>query len=131
MKQLVFSRTKKDFRVDTFRCGGNGGQNVQKRDTGVRVVDIQTGLVGESRVHRTQAQNKKEAFRKLCDKLVQYYCKKENKSRLSAPDKVIRTYHEPDDRITDHVTGNKFSYRQTVGKGDISEIIENRILKGK
>ena len=55
--------------------------------------------------------------------------KKENKERYSAPQGTTRTYHEPDDRITDHVTGDKFSYRQTVGKGDITEIIEARSRK--
>ena len=133
MKQLLFSFTRKDFRVDTFRCGGHGGQNVQKRDTGVRITHIESGLSSECRRHRTQEQNKKEAFYKLADKLVEYYCPEHKEIRFAAGHEVIRTYNEPDDRVNDSRTGKRYSYRQTIGKGDISEIIEDTIseLVGK
>ena len=64
-KQLLFSVTKKDLRVDTFRSGGKGGQNQNKRDTGVRITHIESGAVGESREERSQEQNKKNAFRRM------------------------------------------------------------------
>lgn len=66
-KQLLFSITKKDFRIDTFRSGGKGGQNQNKRDTGVRITHIESGAVGESREERSQAQNKKKAFERLVE----------------------------------------------------------------
>lgn len=66
-KDLLFSVTKKDLRIDTFRCGGKGGQNVNKRDTGVRIVHIESGAIGESREQRTQEQNKKVAFRRMAE----------------------------------------------------------------
>ena len=37
-KKLLFSVTKKDFDIQTFRSGGKGGQHQNKRDTGVRCV---------------------------------------------------------------------------------------------
>lgn len=40
-------RKKSDFRVDTFRAGGPGGQAQNKRETGVRLTDIRTGLWAE------------------------------------------------------------------------------------
>jgi|SRR5271166_470723 len=64
-KKLLFSVTKKDLRIDTFRCGGPGGQNQNKRDTGVRITHEPSGAVGESREERTQERNKALAFRKL------------------------------------------------------------------
>lgn len=64
-KELLFSITKRDFRIDTFRSGGAGGQNQNKRDTGVRVVHLDSGAVGESREEKQQGQNKKIAFRRL------------------------------------------------------------------
>lgn len=57
----------KDCRVDTFRSGGKGGQNQNKRDTGVRIVHEPSGAVGESREERSQLQNKKAAFRRMVD----------------------------------------------------------------
>ena len=66
-KPLLFSLTKKDFIVETFRSGGAGGQNQNKRDTGVRIRHPDSGAVASSRNHRTQLQNRKEAFRRLID----------------------------------------------------------------
>jgi hypothetical protein len=56
-----------DCRVDTFRSGGKGGQNQNKRETGVRVVHEPSGAVGESREERSQLQNKKAAFRRMVE----------------------------------------------------------------
>jgi len=64
-KELLFSVTKKDFRIDTFRSGGKGGQNQNKVESGVRITHIESGAVGESRNFRDQPQNKKEALRRL------------------------------------------------------------------
>jgi len=66
-KEPLLTITKKDFRIDTFRAGGKGGQNQNKRDTGVRITHKATGISAESRSERSQAQNKKIAFRRLCD----------------------------------------------------------------
>ena len=65
MRELAFSITLSDCRVDTFRSGGKGGQNQNKRDTGVRITHIASGAVGESREERSQLQNKRNAFSKM------------------------------------------------------------------
>lgn len=66
-RELLFSVTKKDLEIQTFRSGGKGGQNQNKRDTGVRIIHRSSGAVGESREHRTQWQNKKAAFLRLAE----------------------------------------------------------------
>lgn len=48
-----------------FWC--NGGQNQNKRHTGVRIVHKESGAVGESREERSQLQNKKTALRRLSE----------------------------------------------------------------
>ena len=59
--------TIKDCRIETFRSGGKGGQNQNKRDTGVRVVHEASGAKGEAREERSQLLNKRTAFLKMAD----------------------------------------------------------------
>lgn len=63
----LLSVTLKDCRVDTFSAGGKGGQNQNRRSTGVRVVHPPSGAVGEARDQRSQIQNKRAAFRRMAE----------------------------------------------------------------
>lgn len=65
MKEKILSVTLKDCRVDTFRCGGKGGQKQNKTSSGARITHPPSGAVGESREERSQLQNKKKAFLKM------------------------------------------------------------------
>lgn len=63
----ILSVTLDDCIVQTFRAGGKGGQNQNKRDTGVRVIHEPSGARGEARDERSQLQNKKLAFRRMAE----------------------------------------------------------------
>jgi hypothetical protein len=67
-RELLFKVTKNDFVIETFRCGGKGGQNVNKVETGVRIRHPASGAVAEGREHRTQLANRKSAFSKLIER---------------------------------------------------------------
>lgn len=54
-----------DYRIEKFHCGGKGGQNVNKVESGVRVIHIPTGLVVVSTEERSQYRNKQKAIKKL------------------------------------------------------------------
>lgn len=66
-RKPLLTTTIADCTVQTFRAGGPGGQNQNKRDTGVRVIHPPSGARGESREERTQAKNKQIAFRKMAE----------------------------------------------------------------
>ena len=66
-KKLLFSITKKDFRIETFRAGGKGGQKQNKTDSAVRIIHMASGAVAESRSERSQLINKKIAFHRLTE----------------------------------------------------------------
>ena len=66
-REWLYSLTKKDFKMQTFRSGGPGGQNQNKRNSGVRIIHPASGAVGESREHKSQFQNKKAAFKRLTE----------------------------------------------------------------
>lgn len=54
-----------DCEVQTFRAGGKGGQNQNKRETGVRIIHSPSGAIGESREERSQLQNKRAAWLRM------------------------------------------------------------------
>ncbi len=64
-KQKLFSLTKKDFIIQSFKAGGKGGQHQNKTDSAVRIIHTASKAVGISRNHKSQFQNKKEAFIRL------------------------------------------------------------------
>ena len=58
-----------EYRIEKFRCGGKGGQNVNKVETGVRIIHIPTGTVTQSTEERSQFQNKQRAMERMQEKL--------------------------------------------------------------
>ena len=121
------------IKIDYYRASGPGGQNVNKRDTAVRVTHIPTGLVVTSQAERSQLQNKENALAILSAKLLEEKEQKEV-SKLSGERKAqigwamraekIRTYNFPQDRITDHRIKKKWHNIEDMMNGKLDKMLK-------
>lgn len=66
-RRLLFSVTRKDFEIQTFCTGGNGGQHRNAKRNGVRIIHHASGARAEHRDGRDQDKNRREALRKLAE----------------------------------------------------------------
>ncbi len=124
---------EKDLQVSFSRSSGPGGQNVNKRETAVRVVHIPTGLMAHVESERSQSQNKERALELLRSKLYKYQKSEQKKEKemmqTAKPMEAewghqIRSYvFHPYKMVKDHRTGVETSRVEEVLNGKLDEFI--------
>ena len=123
----------KDIRIDVFRSGGAGGQNVNKLSTAIRITHMPTGIVVQCQDERSQHQNKAKAFKFLAARLYELEESKRKdeitqmrKIQVGSGDRSekIRTYNFPQNRITDHRIGLSVFNISEVMDGALDELID-------
>jgi len=122
-----------DLQIDTYKSSGPGGQNVNKRETAIRITHLPTGIVVASQNERNQAQNKENALSLLRAKILEMQ-KQEQAEKIDSKRKdqvgqgkrseKIRTYNYPQSRITDHRIKKTWHNLDQVMSGELEEIID-------
>lgn len=122
-----------DIRTDVYRSSGAGGQNVQKNSTAVRITHLPTGIVVACQDERSQLQNRLRAMSILRARLYEIEAERRRtelddtrRSQIGTGERSekIRTYNFPQNRVTDHRTGQSIYNLPVVMDGGIDAFIE-------
>ena len=122
-----------DLRIDIFHASGHGGQNVNKVATAVRIVHVPTNTVAICQDERSQFKNRQKAMAILRARLYEAEQQKQEReitqmrrSQVGTGERAekIRTYNFPQDRITDHRTGDSVHGIERVLDGYLDEIVD-------
>ena len=122
-----------DLRIDVFRAGGPGGQCVNTTDSAVRITHLPTNTVVQSQEQRSQIQNREVCMQMLRARLYEMELEKqqaelgaERQSQIGHGNRSekIRTYNQPQDRVTDHRIGFNSTYNGVLLGDQLGTVIE-------
>jgi peptide chain release factor 2 len=127
-----------DLRIDTYRSGGKGGQNVNKVETAVRITHLPTNTVAACQSERSQGNNKANAMKLLKSKLYQQEREKQielldevekSKMRIEWGSQIRSYVFHPYNLVKDHRTDEETSDTQGVMDGNIDRFIKAYLMK--
>ena len=132
-KKTQIKIDSKDLKIDIYKSSGPGGQNVNKRETAIRVTHLPTGIVVTSQTERNQLENKENALSILEARLLEKKQREEEEkikgtrnAQIHAAQRAekIRTYNFPQDRITDHRIKKSWHHIEKIMDGELDKMVK-------
>ena len=125
-----------ELRIDVYRAGSAGGQNVNKVESAIRITHLPTGIVVQCQDEKSQHKNRAKGMRVLRARLMDRYRQEQEKeisqarrTQVGTGDRSekIRTYNFPQSRVTDHRIGMSRHNLEGVLDGELDELVEGAI----
>lgn len=110
--------------VEWFSGTGAGGQHRNKHQNCCKLTHVETGITANGTRNKSRVANKRDAMTVLKSR-VYAHLHKDTERGLAGTERV-RTYHGPDNRVVDHASGERFSYKDVVEDGNIGPCIDAR-----
>ena len=124
---------QEDLRIDTYCASGPGGQCVNTTYSAVRITHLPTNTVVQSQDQRSQIQNREVCMQMLRARLYEMELEKqqaelgaERQSQIGHGNRSekIRTYNQPQDRVTDHRIGFNSTYNGVLLGSNLGDVID-------
>ncbi|MBR2349277.1 MAG: peptide chain release factor 1 [Clostridia bacterium] len=132
-EEVAIEFNEKEFKIDTYRSGGAGGQHVNKTESAVRITHLPTGIVVECQDERSQIKNREKAWKVMNSRLYDHFRSMKDKeyaenrkTQVGTGDRSerIRTYNFPQGRVTDHRIGFTLYSINEFMNGDMFQMVE-------
>ncbi len=125
----------KDYKMDTYRASGAGGQHVNKTDSAVRLTHHETGIVVQCQNDRSQHKNKASALKMLKSRLYELELEKQRaekegieKSEIGWGHQIRSYVLQPYQQVKDNRSNIGYSQVDAILDGDIKKIMEDVLI---